>query len=59
MTNKKSNAGRPKKEKDPNSKQFNVTIPGEVQDNEMFKERTKFMTVSQYVNSLIHKDIQL
>ena len=54
---KNKTVGRPKKEKDLIAKQFNVTLSGEVQSNEIFKERTKFMSVSQYVNSLIDKDL--
>ena len=54
---KKLTAGRPKKEKDPKAKQFNVMLPGSVQDSEAYKEKTRFMSFSQYVNSLIAKDL--
>lgn len=50
-------AGRPTKEKDPNQKQMNVMVPGLVQSNETFKEKTRFMSFSQYVNSLIAQDL--
>lgn len=56
MSNSKK-AGRPVKEKDPKAKQFNVMIQGSVQDNESFKEKTRFMSFSQYVNSLIAQDL--
>lgn len=52
-----SNAGRPTKEKDPKQKQMNVMVPGNVQDSEAFKEKTRFMSFSQYVNSLIASDL--
>lgn len=51
--------GRPAKEKDPKAKQFNVMLPGTVQDNELFKEKTRFMSFSQYVNSLIAADLSI
>jgi len=54
---KKSNAGRPKKEKDESAKQMNVMVPGYVQGNNLFKEKTRFMSFSQYVNSLIAQDL--
>ena len=57
--NTKSKAGRPKKEKDPKAKQFNVMLQSHVQDNENFKSAIRFMSFSQYVNSLIAKDLSI
>lgn len=50
--------GRPTIEKDPKRKQMNVMVSGEVQENEKFKERVKYMSFSSYVNSLIDNDIK-
>lgn len=57
MKKEQSKAGRPEKEKDPKQKQMNVMVPGFVQDNDGFKEKTRFMSFSQYVNSLIAQDL--
>lgn len=54
---KEKSAGRPAKEKDPKQKQINVMVPGIVLDNDTFKEKTRFMSFSQYVNSLIASDL--
>lgn len=50
--------GRPTIEKDPKRKQMNVMVSGEVQENETFKERVKYMSFSAYVNSLIDNDLK-
>lgn len=55
MKNKK--LGRPEIEKDPKRKQMNVMVSGKTQDNELFKERIRYMSFSQYVNSLIDADL--
>jgi hypothetical protein len=52
-------AGRPKKEKDSGAKQMNVMVPSYVQKSEAFKEKTRFMSFSQYVNSLIAQDLSI
>lgn len=55
---KEPKLGRPTIEKDPKRKQMNVMVSGEVQENETFKERVKYMSFSSYVNSLIDNDIK-
>lgn len=57
MKKQKSNVGRPTVEKDPLAKQMNVMVSGSTQENETFKLRTKYMSFSAYVNSLIDKDL--
>lgn len=54
---KQSLAGRPVKDKDPKQKQINVMVPGSVLSHDGFKEKTRFMSFSQYVNSLIAQDL--
>jgi len=54
---KKQTAGRPEKTKDPKQKQINVMVPGSVLSHDGFKEKTRFMSFSQYVNSLIAQDL--
>ena len=54
---KKTNVGRPTVEKDPLAKQMNVMVSGLTQENSVFKLRTKYMSFSAYVNSLIDKDL--
>jgi len=49
--------GRPTVKKDPKAKQMNVMVSGATQDNETFRSRTKYMSFSAYVNSLIDRDI--
>jgi len=49
--------GRPKKELDMSAKQRNVMVPGYVGDNDIFIEKTKFQSFSQYVLGLIRKDL--
>lgn len=55
---KKEKLGRPTIEKDPKRKQMNVMVSGATQDNANFKERVKYMSFSNYVNSLIDADIK-
>ena len=50
-------SGRRSIEKDPKAKQMNVMVSGATQDNETFKLRTKYMSFSAYVNSLIDNDL--
>lgn len=54
-----STQGRPKKTKDEGAKQMNVMVPSSVKNCDKFKEKTRFMSFSQYVNSLIAKDLEL
>lgn len=55
---KDKKVGRPTKEKDPLAKQMNVMLSGETQQSDVFKERVKYMSFSQYVNSLIDNDLK-
>jgi len=55
---KEKSVGRPTIKKDPKQKQMNVMVSGLTQENETFKLRTKYMSFSQYVNSLIDNDIK-
>lgn len=50
--------GRPQKEKDPLAKQMNVMLSGETQSHPLFKEKVRYMSFSQYVNSLIDNDLK-
>lgn len=54
----KNTVGRPTIDKDPKRKQMNVMVSGKTQDNELFKERIKYMSFSSYVNSLIDADLK-
>lgn len=54
---KQNTVGRPTIEKDPKRKQMNVMVSGTTQDNKNFKERLKYMSFSNYVNSLIDADL--
>lgn len=54
---KNKKVGRPEIEKDPKRKQMNVMVSGKTQENELFKERIKYMSFSNYVNSLIDADL--
>lgn len=49
--------GRPKKELDMSAKQRNVMVPGYVNDNKSFADKTRFQSFSQYVLGLIRKDL--
>lgn len=51
--------GRPKKEKDPLSKQMNVMVPGYLIENDTFNERIKFQSFSQFVLGLIRQEVGL
>jgi len=53
----KKKKGRPTIAKDPKAKQMNVMVSGATQENETFKLRTKYMSFSAYVNSLIDNDL--
>lgn len=55
---KSKKIGRPTIEKDPKRKQMNVMVSGDTQENEKFKDRIKYMSFSQYVNSLIDNDLK-
>lgn len=57
MKKEKNTVGRPTIEKDPKRKQMNVMVSGELQDDDRFKERLKYMSFSNYVNKLIDADI--
>lgn len=57
MKKENKKVGRPEIEKDPKRKQMNVMVSGDMQENEKFKERIKYMSFSAYVNSLIDADI--
>lgn len=51
--------GRPKKELDMSAKQRNVMVPGYVNDNKLFADKTRFKSFSQYVLGLIRKDLEI
>lgn len=59
MSQKKSNAGRPRKEKDENAKQMNVMVPGYLTKDDLFHDKIKYQSFSQYVLGLIRNDLTL
>ena len=59
MKIEKQKVGRPRKEKDENAKQMNVMVPGYLTNDDLFHDKIKYQSFSQYVLGLIRNDLTL